>query len=142
MRVWSQPHPRSRVLILPSHPVRHFTVRRKAGRCSTARRAAEGLPLRADHHVGDAEVVQVVLDALLAVAAVGGDGAGPAPVRVMTRCTAGASWGASVGLPCSRVWSTITPSSPLDDLGGDLVTTAQCFLDDAAAHKLRATEYK
>ena len=29
----------------------------------------------------------------------------------MTRCTAGASWGASAGLPRSTVWSTTTPWS-------------------------------
>jgi hypothetical protein len=30
------------------------------------------------------------------------------PVRSMTRFTAGVSWGASAGLPCSTLWSTIT----------------------------------
>ena len=43
MRVRSQPHPRLRVLILPS-PMRHLIVRRNAGRCSSARRPAEGCP--------------------------------------------------------------------------------------------------
>ena len=33
------------------------------------------------------------------------------PARAMTRFTAGASCGASGGLPCSRVWSRTTPSS-------------------------------
>ena len=46
------------------------------------------------HDRAHAEVVQVVLDAFLAVAAVGGDGAWP---------TAGASCGASGGLPISTV---------------------------------------
>src|SRR3954447_17623754 len=46
MRVRSHPYPRLRVLILPSHPVRHLMVLRNAGRCSSARRTAEGLPLR------------------------------------------------------------------------------------------------
>jgi len=44
MRVRSQPHPRLRVLILPSTPLRHLIVRRNAGRCSSARRPAEGCP--------------------------------------------------------------------------------------------------
>ena len=42
----SQPYPRFRVLIRPSHPVRYFTVRRNARRCSTCCRAAAGRPLR------------------------------------------------------------------------------------------------
>lgn len=41
---WSQPYCRLRALILQSLPVRHFTVRRNAGRCSTDRLAVEGLP--------------------------------------------------------------------------------------------------
>src|SRR5260370_13109644 len=76
-RVRSQPYWRWSVLILPSLPVRHLTARRKAGRCSVAWRALPGLPLR-DDHLADAQVVQVVFDGLLAVAAVGGDGAGRA----------------------------------------------------------------
>lgn len=35
-----------RGLTLPSQPVRHLIVRRNVGRCSCARRAAAGLPLR------------------------------------------------------------------------------------------------
>src|SRR5258706_3799941 len=45
-RLRSQPYPRLRVLIRPSLPVRHFTVRRNAGRCSAAWRSLPGLPLR------------------------------------------------------------------------------------------------
>ena len=63
----------------PSQPVRHLIVRRNAGRCSSARRAWEGLPLRGITTVAHAQIVQVVLDAFLAVAAVGGDGARRAP---------------------------------------------------------------
>lgn len=61
----------------PSLPVRHLTVRRNDGRCSSARRAWEGLPLRGIDRTYT-EVVQVIFDAFLAVAAVGGDGAGRA----------------------------------------------------------------
>lgn len=49
--------PKSRLaqLIRPSQPVRHSTCLRNAGRCSMARRAALGLPLRGSttcaHHV-------------------------------------------------------------------------------------------
>jgi len=73
-RVRSQPYPRLRLLIRPSLPVRHFTVLRNAGRCSSACLALPGLPLLRDDDVPDAEVVQGVLDALLAVATVGGGG--------------------------------------------------------------------
>ena len=44
--VRSQPYPRLRVLIRPSHPVRHLMVRRNARRFSTCWRAAPGRPLR------------------------------------------------------------------------------------------------
>src|SRR3954464_4092281 len=82
-----------------------------------------GAALARDDDGSDAEVVQVVVDARLAVAAVGGNGAraasgagdhpghGRGPVRAITRATAGASCGASGGLPSSRVWSSTTPSS-------------------------------
>jgi len=46
IRVRSHPNPRLRVLIRPSDPVRHFTVRRNARRRSTACRALPGLPFR------------------------------------------------------------------------------------------------
>ncbi|CKM74309.1 Uncharacterised protein [Mycobacterium tuberculosis] len=49
------------------------------------------------------EVVQVIFDAFLAVAAVGGTVPGGRPARVVIRSTAGASCGASCGLPCSTV---------------------------------------
>jgi hypothetical protein len=47
--------------------------------------------------------VEVVIDFLLAVAAVGGDGVGRRPLRLITRSMAGASCGASAGLP----WCTL-----------------------------------
>lgn len=62
----------------PSLPVRHLTVRRNDGRCSSARRAWEGLPLRGIATVRTPRSLQVIFDAFLAVAAVGGDGAGRA----------------------------------------------------------------
>lgn len=102
MRVRSQPYPRLRVLILPSTPVRHFTVRRNAGRCSSARRAAEGLPLRGHHDLLHAEVVQVVLDGFLAVAAVAGDRA-----RGASRAFAGSDPPLA---PVGVWWSNCRPS--------------------------------
>ena len=59
----------------PSLPVRHLIVRRKAGRCSSARRAWEGLPLRGITTFLRAEVGELAVDVGFAVAAVGGDGA-------------------------------------------------------------------
>ena len=54
-----------------------------------------------DHHVLHAEVGELLVDLGFAVAAVGGDRAGVRPARFLTRFTAGASCGASGGLPCS-----------------------------------------
>ncbi len=70
-----------------------------------------GFALARDHDVPHAHRVQGVVYGFLAVAAVGGDVRGLRLVRLMTRLTAGASCGASAGLPCSRVWSGTTPSS-------------------------------
>src|SRR5829696_6790921 len=55
----------------PSQPVRHFTCCRNARCCSWACRALLGLPLRG-MTTFRTEIVQVILDAGLAVAAVGG----------------------------------------------------------------------
>src|SRR3712207_5278393 len=52
-------------------------VLRNAGRCSAAWRALPGRPLR-DDDGAYSEVVQGIVDAFLAVAAVSGDGARPA----------------------------------------------------------------
>src|SRR5215213_8034707 len=54
-----------------------------------------GSALAGDHHGADAELVQVVLDAGLAVAAIGGDGPRAPPGPGDDRPTAGASCGAS-----------------------------------------------
>jgi len=61
-------------LIRPSLPVRHWTVRRNAGRRSSAWRAAPGPALAGNHHVAHTQLVQGIVDAFLPVAAVGGDG--------------------------------------------------------------------
>jgi hypothetical protein len=70
----SQPWPRIRVLILPSHPVRHLMVRRNPG--GVRRHVGLGwFALAGDDDVADAVVVQGILHALLAVATDRGDGA-------------------------------------------------------------------
>ena len=79
MRVRSSPKSRLAQLIRPSQPVRQRTILRKARRFSTWRRAAFGLPLRGQHDVAHAGGAQVVLDALFAVAAIGGDRSRRAP---------------------------------------------------------------
>ena len=66
----------------PSHPVRHLTSSRKPGECSTStRRASAGLALARDHHGLDPELLELLVDAGLAVAAIGG----APPVRVLGR---------------------------------------------------------
>src|SRR3954470_15953009 len=70
-----------------------------------------GAALARDDDGSDGEFVQFMIDAGLAVAAVGGDRArAPAGARDDPG-HGGASCGASGGLPRSRVWSRITPSA-------------------------------
>ena len=110
-RVRPHPCPRLRVLILPSLPVRHY--HRAPERWSLFDRSSGlgELALAGDHHVPDAEVVEVILDLRLAVAAVGGHGAELAAGALNDPRDRGRDWGASVGLPCSTLWSKTTPSS-------------------------------
>jgi hypothetical protein len=67
------------VLIRPSLPVRTFHGAAERGPVLGGRRSLPGLPLRGDHDGPHAHLVQGLVDALLAVAAVSGDGSGTAP---------------------------------------------------------------
>jgi len=84
----------------PSLPVRHWTVRRNAGRRSSAWRAAPGPALAGKHHVAHTQLVQGIVDAFLPVAAVGGDGSRFASGATDDSFDGRASCGASAGLPC------------------------------------------
>lgn len=59
----------------PSQPMHHLMVRRKAGLCSSTCRAMPGLPLRAMTTLRTPRSCQLVLDAFVAVTAVGCNGA-------------------------------------------------------------------
>ena len=64
-----------------------------------------------DGHVLDAQGFRSASTLASAVAAVGGDLRGCPPEAVLTRAMAGASSGASGGLPTCTLWSTMTPSA-------------------------------
>ena len=70
-----------------------------------------GSALARNDDVSDTEIVQVIIDAYLAVAAVGGHRPRLSRVRPMTRSTAGFSRGPSAGLPGCTSWSRTMPSS-------------------------------
>ena len=68
-----------------------------------------GLALAGNHHGAHAEVGQFLVDLGLAVAPIGGDRARCSPGQGLIRPMAGASSGASAGLPRCTPWSSTIP---------------------------------
>jgi hypothetical protein len=66
------------LLIRPSQPVRHFNRLAERGSVLLGLSGLARFALPGDDDGPDAQLVEVVIDFLLAVAAVGGDGAGAA----------------------------------------------------------------
>ncbi len=95
----------------PSDPVRHLTSLRKRRDDSTALALSTGASLSRDGDVLHAERVQLGLHLGFAITAIGGDGSGHLAEKLfLMRPMAGASIGASGGLPISTLWSTTMPS--------------------------------
>ena len=88
-RVLSHPYPRLRVLIRPSHPVRHLMVRRNARPVLEVLAGGTGSALAGDHDSADTEVGQRGVDGGLAVPAVCGHGARRAATALFDPCHGG-----------------------------------------------------